>query len=47
MITWAEKVKIWDLRYLKNTPIDRIRQELEAGLNDWQRAARNMRRRRM
>jgi hypothetical protein len=31
VITWAEKVKIWDLRYLKNTPIDRIRQELEAG----------------
>jgi len=31
MIHWAEKVKIWDLRYLKNTPIDRIRQELAAG----------------
>jgi hypothetical protein len=31
VIHWAEKVKIWDLRYLKNTPIDRIRQELAAG----------------
>jgi len=31
VITWAEKVKIWDLRYLKNTPIDRIRQEMRAG----------------
>ena len=31
MITWAQKVKIWELRYLKNTPIDRIRQELAVG----------------
>ena len=31
MICWAEKVKIWELRYLKETPIDRIRQELAPG----------------
>jgi len=28
---WPDKVKIWELRYLKETPIDRIRQELVAG----------------
>jgi hypothetical protein len=31
VIPWTEKLKIWDLRYLKSTPIDRIRQELVAG----------------
>jgi hypothetical protein len=28
---WPDKVNIWELRYLKKTPIDRIRQELAAG----------------
>ncbi|MFC1929720.1 hypothetical protein ACFLW6_02480, partial [Chloroflexota bacterium] len=28
---WPDKVKIWDLRYLKETPVDRIRQELAEG----------------
>jgi len=28
---WPDKIKIWELRYLKKTPIDRIRQELVMG----------------
>ena len=31
MIRWPQKVKIWEMHYLENTPIDRIRQELVPG----------------
>lgn len=28
---WPDKIKVWELYYLKNTPIDRIRQEIKTG----------------